>query len=100
VNLAGLLATVRDLEPFIDSLADAESRKLESSLANFVVCTNILVENLEGDVVTHVLHIDVEGLVPDGSLTSAVLDSSLELLLACCDLDIWVHLTESLGITC
>jgi len=51
------------------------------------------------EIVTDVLDINVEGLVPNGGLASAILDVGLELLLARRDLDVGVHLAEGLRIT-
>ena len=100
VNLTGLLSTVCHLEPLIDAVADAKSRKLEGSLANLVVCADILIEDFNHEVVANVLHLDVEGLVPDGRLARAILDLGLELLLARRKLDVRVHLTERLSVSC
>ena len=100
VNLTGLLSTVCHLEPLIDAVADAKSRKLEGSLANLVVCADILIEDFNHEVVANVLHLEVEGLVPDGRLARAILDLGLELLLARRKLDVRVHFTERLCVSC
>ena len=82
MNLTGRFTLVLNRKPVIDSVSDTEGGKFDSSLANFVIGTGVLIEDLNCHVVSNVLHIDVEGLVPNGRLTSSILDSSLEVLLA------------------
>ena len=50
------------------------------------------------EIVTDVLDINVEGLVPNGGLASAILDIGLELLLARRDLDVGVHLADEIRV--
>ena len=83
MNLTGRFTFVLNLKPVIDTVVDTEGGKFDSSLANFVIGTGVLIEDLNCQVVSNVLYIDVEGLVPNGRLTSSILDSSLEVLLAC-----------------
>ena len=82
MNLTGRFTLVLNRKPVIDSMVDAEGGKFDSSLANFVIGTGVLIEALNRQIVSDVLHINVEGLVPNGRLTSSILDSSLEVLLA------------------
>ena len=87
------------LEPLIDSIVYAEGGKFDGSLTNFFIRGNILVHHLDGQIITNILDVEIEGLVPDGLLACSVLDVGLELLLAGADLNIGVHLTESLRVT-
>ena len=82
MNLTGRFTLVLNRKPVIDSGSNTEGGKFDISLANFVIGTGILIEALNRQVVSNVLHIDVKGLVPNGRLTSSILDSSLEVLLA------------------
>ena len=82
MNLTGRFTLVLNRKPVIDSVVDAEGGKFDSSLANFIIGTGVLIEALNRQIVSDILHINVEGLVPNGRLTSSILDSSLEVLLA------------------
>lgn len=99
VDLASALPFVSDLEPLVDSVANTESRKFESRFANLVVASGILIEHFDGDVVSNVFHVDVEGLVPDGRLAGTVLHSSFVLCLARRDLAVGIHLPKGLRVT-
>ena len=99
VNLARRFATVSNLEPLIDTLSDTEGGQLEGGLTNLVIRAGILVEHFDVNIVTDVLDINVEGLVPDGGLTCTILHERLEVLLTGRDLTVRVHLTECLGVT-
>jgi hypothetical protein len=81
-------------------MANAKSGKLYGSLTNFVVTAGILIIHLNRHVVANVLNVDLESLVEDGGLASAVLSSSSKLLLASCDFAVGVHLSEGLRVTC
>lgn len=98
MDLTSLLASVSDLEPLVDAGTDAEGRKLEGSLANLVVGSNILVEDFESNVVANVLDVDIEGLIPNWRLACAVLHRGLECLLTRADLHVRVHLSKCLRV--
>ena len=100
MDLTGRLALVSNLEPFVDTVVDAEGGELDGGDTDNVVAANILVVHLDRQIITDVLDINVEGLVPDGGLASSVLDVSLEVLLARNDLYVGVHLSEGLHVAC
>ena len=100
VDLASDLALPLNLEPLCEASTYAKGGQLDGGLTNFVVATDILIEHFNGQVVANVLHINVEGLVPDGGLASTVLHCCLEHLLTSRDLHVRVHFTEGLGVAC
>jgi len=100
VDLTSSLASVSDSEPLVHTVADTKSGELEGDFADNVISADILVVNLDGHIVTDVLDIDIESLIPDWRLASALLGLRPELLLARSDLDVRVHLAEGLRIAC
>ena len=81
-------------------MANAERGKLYGGISNFIVTAGILIEAFDRHVVTNVLHVDLKSLVPDGGLSSSLLCSSPELLLASAYFAIGVHLAEGLRVSC
>ena len=100
MDLTSLLSFEANLEPLINAVSDAKSRQFHSGLADNIIIDNILFHDLDGQIVTNVLDIDLEGLIPNWGLASAVLGVGLELLLTSRDFAVWVHLTECLCVTC
>jgi len=100
MNLTGCLATISNSKPLVHTVADTQSRQLELDFTNNIVSTDILIVHLESNVVANILDIYVESLVPDGGLSCTLLCFGLELLLACRNLDVRVHLAEGLRIAC
>ena len=98
MDLTGLLAFESNLEPFVHATVDAESGKFEDNDTNKIIGTWILIVDLDGQIITDILDVNLESFVPGGSLTCTILDSSLEVLLTSGNFAVWVHLTESLGI--
>ena len=88
-----------NLVPVINASVDAECGKFDRCLTNFVVRAGVFVKDSDREVVTDVLDVDIEGLVPDWRLASSVLDSRLEILLASRNFTIGVHLAEGLRVT-
>jgi len=99
VDLSRLLASVGNLEPVIDATIDAEGGEFDGSLTNQIIRAWVLVVDLDGQVITDILHIDVECLVPHRRLACAILDRGLEILLTRRDLHVGVHLAEGLRVT-
>ena len=65
--LADDLILPLNVKPIVDASANAESRKLECGrLSDLFVCPKIVVHYLESHVVSNILHIDLESLIPDG----------------------------------
>ena len=100
MNLTGCLATIGDSKPLVHTVADTQSRQLELDFTNNIVSADILIVDLESNVVANILNINVESLVPDGGLSCTVLCLGFELLLACRNLDVRVHLAEGFRIAC
>jgi hypothetical protein len=98
-NTACLLAFPLDVEPLVDTGADAKSRKLELDIADIVALRHILVFDSDEKIVADVLHINGPNLIPLGSLARAVLNFGFVLLLAILKFTVGVHLAEHFGVT-
>ena len=100
MDLTCLLSFEANLEPLIDAVSDAKSGQLDSGLADNIIIDNIRFHDLDGQIVSNGLDIDLEGLVPNWGLASAVLGVGLELLLTSRELAVRVQLTECLRVAC
>ena len=98
MNLARASTSVSDLEPIIDSVVCTKGGKFYDSDTNLIIRAGILVVNLQLHIVADILDIDLECLIPHGSLACAILRSGFEVLLASLYFDIGVHLAEGLRI--
>ena len=80
-------------------MIDTEGGKFDRCFANFIIRAWVFVKHGDREVVTHVLHVHIKGLIPNRCLASTVLDSRLEVLLASRYLAVRIHLAEGLRIT-
>lgn len=99
MDLAALFSLVLNGEPLIDSSAHGKGRDLDGGFTNQVTSGNIFVENLDNHVVSNVLDVNVEGLVPLWRFTRTLEHVGLILLLASRDDAVGIHFTEELSIT-
>ena len=65
---------------------------------NEVTRCDILIEDLNIQVITDILDIDIDGLIPLGLLALIVGSFGANSLIACVDDDVGVHLAERFGI--
>ena len=91
MDRARLFALEADVVPLVESSVDTESRELDGSLTDEVRGSDILVPALDFHVVTDVLDVNVEHLVPLRGLASTLHSLGLELLHASLNRDVWVH---------
>ena len=61
--------------------------------------SHILVHDSHRNIVTNVLDVNIEDLVPCGLLTTALNRARPELLLSSLDRHVWVHLAEELSVS-
>jgi hypothetical protein len=99
VQLTGGLSLEGKGEPLIEASRAGEGADLGLEGANCFVLGNIFVEHLEDHIVSDVLDVEFKGLVPDGDLTSVLLDNSLESFVSVVDDREGVHLAEELSVS-
>ena len=81
MHLSSDFTIPHNLEPVVDSIANAQRRELYSELTNFVIASDILVVHFNGHIIRNLLHVDLKSLVKDWGLASTLLYSRFELLL-------------------
>ena len=84
-------------KPLIDSTVGSEGASLDDTVANLVVSANFVIPNFECDVVSKIVNLEVVCLVPVWVLSTIVVDLGLPLLFSEVELNIGIHLAESLG---
>ena len=99
VDLTYTFTLPLNVDPSVDASSNAERGKLDCSFTNLFVTADIVVQNLNNHIVGCILHIEFESLVPDGGLTSSLLHSCLETLLACGDFSVRVHLAKNIRVS-
>jgi len=99
MDRARLFALEADVVPLVESSVDTESRELDGSLTDEVRGSDIFIPALDFHVVTDVLDVNVEHLVPFRGLASTLHSLGLELLHACLNRDVWVHFGEEFGVS-
>lgn len=99
VDLARLLATVRDWEPVIEAAVDAQRRDLDLCGADGVASRHVLIKDCDIHIVSDVFNVNVENFVPIRHFTLALLGLSAYFLFTSHDLSPWVHFGEPLGVT-
>jgi hypothetical protein len=99
VQLTGHLSLKSQGEPLIHTTGDSESADLSLEGADGFVLGDILIEAFEDHVVTNVLHIELESLVPDRGLSSVLLDDSLEAGLSELNNAEGIHFAHELGVS-
>lgn len=100
VNSTTLLTLVLKIEPLVHATVHAEARNLHNNGADQVTCGHILVHDFDVNIVTDVLDVNVDGLVPLRKLTGALEHLGLEILVACHNLAEGVHLRKHFCVTC
>ena len=80
-----------------ESLSTIKRAKYNSSYK--VRGSHILVHDSHRNIVTDVLDVNIEDLVPSGLLTTALNRARPELLLSSLDRHVWVHLAEELSVS-
>jgi len=99
VNLTRWFSLVGNLEPFIESSLSAHGGHFHHRGSNCLVLCHILIEYLDVEVISDILDIDGELLVPHRGLSSVLLDLGLEFLLSVLDTRKRVHLSKELGVS-
>jgi len=98
MELTSLLALVGDGKPIIQASGKAERGALDLSGTDGVVGSHVFIENFQPHIVSDVLDVYLVSLVPDGGLSSVVLDSRLITLLSVLDDAEGIHFTKPLSI--
>ena len=71
VDLAGWLTLVLNWEPLIHTMTKSKGAELRRADSDALILANIVVPNVEVQVISQVVHLDIEVLiVPFGSLSS------------------------------
>jgi len=98
MHLASRLTLISNREPLIQASLDAEGRQLHLAGTDGVVGSNIFIEHFDAHVVSDVLDVDFEHLVPLRVLACAVLHLGLVALLSVLNDTEGVHLAEELSV--
>ena len=98
VDVTRLLALVLELVPLIKALVDTQRRQLDCAFADQVRTCEVLVVDPKLEVVTDIFDINNHGLVPDGVFAGTALDRGPKPLHPGLDLDVGVHLGESVRV--
>ena len=100
VDGTGLFASVLNGEPLVDSGAYTQGGQLDRGFADQVAGGYIFIEDLDCHVITDILDVELESLLPARGLTSTLESTSSELLHTTLKDAVRVHLTEELSISC
>jgi len=98
MDLASSLTLISNREPLIQASGNADRGQLHLAGTNSVVGSNIFIEDFDGHVVSDVLDIDFEHLVPLRGLACVLLHLGLVALLSVLNDTEGVHLAEELSV--
>lgn len=99
MDLTSRLTLVSDGKPFVQASRKAERRALDLASTNSIVIGDVFIKYFNPHIVSDVLDVKLISLVPHGSLSCVILNSSLVSFLSVLDDTEGVHFAKELSIT-
>ena len=99
MNLTSDLIVQLNVEPSVDAILNAKSRKFDGRFTELFVLANIVIKNLDCHIFSNIFDVDLKSFVEDRGHAVALFNGSLEYLSTSWDLNIRIHLSKDIRVT-
>lgn len=99
LDFTSMLAFVLEIEPLNNSSWNVKCARLHNCIGDGFTFEGVFVQDSEMDIISYILNLNLEDLIPDRVLACILLNSGFHNLISVSYSAEWVHFAEKFGVT-